>query len=109
MTGQDYLMALGVMGGLLIIAILALMISKAANDRGKEKYGEEQWKRMMQAASDAQDRKKYDNYTHQCPECGSRRVRKISSDERMRSVAFWGIGSSKIGKSYECDNCHHKW
>ena len=55
------------------------------------------------------DKMKYNNYRYTCPVCGSRKVKKISDLNRASSVAMMGLASSKIGKQYECDKCHHKW
>lgn len=44
-----------------------------------------------------------------CPVCGSIRVNKISTANRLTSVFAFGLASSKIGKQYECKNCKHKW
>lgn len=44
-----------------------------------------------------------------CPICGSHYVVKIGVLNRAASVHFWGLASSKIGKQYECKDCHHKF
>lgn len=44
-----------------------------------------------------------------CPNCKSIRIKKISKSRRLFSVGFWGLGSDKIGKTYECLNCGYKW
>ena len=44
-----------------------------------------------------------------CPVCGSTRVNKISTANRLTSVFAFGLASSKIGKQYECKSCRHKW
>ena len=44
-----------------------------------------------------------------CPVCGSTNVKRISTLNRIVSVAAVGLASSKIGKQYECKNCKHKW
>ena len=44
-----------------------------------------------------------------CPVCGSIRVNKISTANRLTSVFAFGLASSKIGKQYECKSCKHKW
>lgn len=45
----------------------------------------------------------------QCPNCGSTNTVKISTANRMVSIAAVGVASSKIGKQYECKKCKHKW
>ncbi len=44
-----------------------------------------------------------------CPTCQSVNIRKISALNRGASVALFGLFSSKIGKSFECNNCGYKW
>lgn len=44
-----------------------------------------------------------------CPTCGSLKVRKISTGERVASVGFFGLFSKKINKSFKCDNCGYMW
>lgn len=43
-----------------------------------------------------------------CPICNSKaNVRRISTIDRSVSATVWGLGSSKIGKQYECTHCKH--
>ena len=44
-----------------------------------------------------------------CPTCGSTNVKHISTLNRAVSIGVFGLFSSKIGKSYECQNCKAKW
>ena len=44
-----------------------------------------------------------------CPVCGSANVGKISTLNRLASIATVGLASSKIGTQYECKSCKHKW
>lgn len=44
-----------------------------------------------------------------CPMCNSDLIERIGSFDRVTSVMFWGLASSKIGKQYKCRNCRHKW
>ncbi|RHS68113.1 hypothetical protein DW954_01885 [Clostridium sp. AM45-5] len=41
-----------------------------------------------------------------CPYCGSLKVRKISTGKRMFSIGLFGLGSSKIGKQWHCNECN---
>ena len=41
-----------------------------------------------------------------CPYCGSLKVRKISTGKRLFSVGLFGLGSSKIGKQWHCNECN---
>ena len=40
-----------------------------------------------------------------CPICGSTNLKKLSALDRGTSAFMWGLGSNKIGKTYECRNC----
>lgn len=45
-----------------------------------------------------------------CPICGSKEnVKRIGTLSRSVSVLAWGLGSSKVGKQYECKHCKHRW
>lgn len=44
-----------------------------------------------------------------CPTCGSFNVRPISTGKRLISTLAWGLGSSNVGKTYECLDCRYKW
>lgn len=44
-----------------------------------------------------------------CPNCGSTNTVRITTANRMASVAAVGIASGKIGKQFECKNCKYKW
>ena len=103
------------MEGLVIIVVLLLIgfggiaLSNGINSWGKNKYGENEWREINKAVQENDNRKKYNNYMFECPMCHSKNVKKISDLNRATSVAVWGVASDKIGKQYECDNCHHKW
>ena len=40
-----------------------------------------------------------------CPICGSTNLKKLDALDRTTSVFMWGLGSNKIGKTYECRKC----
>jgi transposase-like protein len=44
-----------------------------------------------------------------CPTCGSTNISKIGTLNRMASVGFFGLASSKIGKTQKCNNCGYTW
>lgn len=47
--------------------------------------------------------------TPKCPTCGSTNIKKISGTKRFVSTGIFGLGSSNVGKSFECCNCGYKW
>ena len=47
--------------------------------------------------------------TPKCPTCGSANVSKIGNFNRMLSISFFGLASSKIGKTHKCNNCGTTW
>lgn len=44
-----------------------------------------------------------------CPICNSINIEKITTANRMTSIAVAGLASGKIGKQYKCKNCKHMW
>ena len=40
-----------------------------------------------------------------CPYCRKYKVRYAEWDDKKTSIAFWGIWSAKVGKTYKCDGC----
>lgn len=53
--------------------------------------------------------KMYKVYRPKCPTCGSYNVHEIGWGERTLSVNLFGLGSKKINKSFECNNCGYTW
>lgn len=49
------------------------------------------------------------NSSPKCPVCGSTSIKRISTLNRLGSIATFGLASGKIGKQYECKSCKHKW
>lgn len=47
--------------------------------------------------------------TPKCPTCQSTNIHKIGTFDRLTSVGFWGLASSKLGKTMACDDCGYKW
>lgn len=44
-----------------------------------------------------------------CPNCGMNAGHRIDDFSKKASIGFWGIASSKLGKTYECANCNYMW
>lgn len=44
--------------------------------------------------------------TVECPYCHSTNTKKISTFGRVFSTEFLGLGSSKVGKQWHCNNCN---
>ena len=100
---------MGLILGLLVFAGICILIANGINSGGASQMGEQGWKEFQGAVHEEENKKKYNNYMFTCPMCGSKKVKKISDLNRAASVATLGVASSKIGKQWECDNCHHKW
>lgn len=47
----------------------------------------------------------YMTHKPKCPICGSENLKKLSALDRGASAFVWGLGSNKIGKTYQCKNC----
>lgn len=48
-------------------------------------------------------------YSHPCPYCGQRKVRRSKWDDKMYSAAFWGYHSYKLHCRFKCDGCGRMW
>ena len=62
---------------------------------------------------EANERPVFAGYVHdplpKCPTCQSTNISKIGTLNRMASVGFLGLASSKIGKTHKCNSCGHTW
>ena len=100
---------MGFILGLLAFAGACNLLAKGIDAWGASKMGKQGWEDFQRAVHEDENRKKYNDYMFMCPMCGSNKVKKISDLNRAASVATKGLASSKIGKQWECDDCHHKW
>lgn len=50
-------------------------------------------------------RKREEENLPKCPICGSTNLKKLTALNRGMSTLVWGLGSNKIGKTWECQNC----
>ena len=44
-----------------------------------------------------------------CPTCGSTNIKKISGTKRWLGTGLFGLASSDLGKTMQCNNCGAKW
>lgn len=44
-----------------------------------------------------------------CPTCGSTNIKKISATKRWVGVGMFGLASSDMGKTMQCNDCGYKW
>ena len=44
-----------------------------------------------------------------CPTCGSTNIKKISGAKRWVGTGLFGLASSDLGKTMQCNNCGAKW
>ena len=44
-----------------------------------------------------------------CPTCGSSNIKKISATKRWVGTGLFGLASSDIGKTMQCEDCGYKW
>lgn len=49
------------------------------------------------------------NNTPKCPTCGSANIEKISLGKKAVSGAMFGLFSSNIRNTFQCNNCGYKW
>ena len=88
---------------LFIAGIVICLFLAAIENYGKNKYGEEEWRRQVSAASMGK------GYGIKCPNCGQLHVNEITSLEKSVSIGVKGLASRKIGKNYKCPNCNYIW
>lgn len=69
------------------------------------KVEENQKKNEAYLARKAEEKK----YIPKCPTCGSPDVKKITGGKRWLTTGLFGLGSSNVGKTMECNNCGYKW
>lgn len=50
-------------------------------------------------------RRAANSHIPKCPICGSTNLKKLDALDRGFSVFMLGLGSNKIGKTYQCKNC----
>ena len=67
-----------------------------------------QFKTNVEAEKQSKEKSKQTNIP-KCPTCGSTNIKKISGTKRYVSTGLFGLGSSNVGKTMECKNCHYKW
>lgn len=85
-------------------------IQKLTNLRHPEKlYCEVMVNKKIPKVYTGQTIQKQSNNVLRCPNCKSTDIKKITTSNRMTSIALVGIASGKIGKQYECKNCKYKW
>lgn len=48
-------------------------------------------------------------YIPKCPTCGSPNIKKISATKRWVGTGLFGLASSDIGKTMQCEDCGYKW
>ncbi len=44
-----------------------------------------------------------------CPHCNAVEIKKLDVIDRGISIGLFGLGSNKIGKSFECKKCKYTW
>lgn len=44
-----------------------------------------------------------------CPTCGSTNIKKISATKRYVSTGLFGLASSDLGHTQQCNDCGYKW
>lgn len=44
-----------------------------------------------------------------CPTCGSTNIKKISGGKRWLTTGIFGLASSDVGKTMQCNSCGTKW
>lgn len=109
--GIAFFFCASIVSGFMLIASMSSINSIENHIEAAKKdinqYEKEEEIRLERAKRQNQIR--YDTEHPQCPLCGSRNTERISTANRVLSVATTGLASSKIGKQYKCNNCKHLW
>lgn len=63
----------------------------------------------MQKQKEEAEAQKYNYYKYKCPMCGSNKIINISTMGKAVSAELWGLGSKKVGKCYQCEDCKYMW
>jgi len=66
-------------------------------------------KNKLQKQKEEATAKKYNFYKYKCPMCGSNKIVNISQMKKTVSTEAFGLGSKKLGKCYQCDDCKYMW
>lgn len=104
---NDAFSMLGVLSGLVfVVSLAAFLMTSRLYESDSEKQSRKQ---ESQAARQYGEAVKYSDYRFACPMCGSKKVKRIGTGNRIVSVAGAGLASGKIGKQYKCDECKHMW
>lgn len=48
-------------------------------------------------------------YVPKCPTCGSPDIKKINGLKKWVGIGAFGLASSDLGKTMQCNNCGYKW
>ena len=75
-------------------------IQKELEELDKQLY-EQEYQKQNQEETQTQEC----IYLPKCPICGSTDLKKLTALDRGASAFMWGLGSNKIGKTYECRKC----
>lgn len=115
----NFFIIFGYFCAILIFILLPLYseISQYISDFNKYKLSNEDFekyreKEIARCISMKKEQRKYNEelkYRIKCPNCNSTNVNEISSINRAISVSILGLASTKIGKTYQCDDCKYKW
>lgn len=62
-------------------------------------------KQINEIRKEMQEYQEKQNSIIKCPYCKATNVTKISTAGRVVSVGLFGLGSSKVGKQWHCNNC----
>lgn len=103
---------------LLIIALIvaAVYIIKFISGLGKPKMSVAEEQKMIEkeyqhalSSQKATEAWAIRYSTNPCPYCGHYAVRSTKWEDKQLSIAFWGVASSTIGKTYKCEYCGKMW
>lgn len=103
-----------IIGGIILICFAISHIYKEIQRFRLAQTNFDEYQRLVIQEQDAQIEKTKNgalsnNFALKCPVCGSHNIERLSTVNRVASIAMVGLASSKIGKQYKCKGCHHLW
>ena len=81
----------------------------ALKDKNPTKYLEKLRKYQQQIEEETPKKLQPQPNIPKCPICGSTNIKKISGTKRWVGTGLFGLASSDLGKTMQCNNCGAKW
>ena len=88
---------------------IKIIVDKLIQEHEK-KVKDNEWRAKCSDNSNDYDYDEDDEtYIPKCPTCGSTDIEKIGMLGKLISTELFGLASSSMGKTFECNDCGYKW